>query len=646
MHRDIEAVFLDVGGTLRLMAEDEPFQARARRRIAEFVGTEESPESFCAVLDQRYKAYRKWAFGTLREAREEELWTRWLLPDRPADRIGPLAGELTLLYRQTMGRRFAVPDAGRVVAELSGRGYRLGIISNTSTEREIPQWLEEEGLAAYFPTVVLSSTFGHRKPGVEIYLEAARRAGVDPARSVYVADNPARDVPGCRRAGFAAVIIMGVMEEKDPAAEDRPDLLIHGLADLLDVFPAHGGIPRREAPAASDDRFSAVLYAGMKRISAGIGEMEPYEFRYALENLAPREGWAGVRLDAMAEIEVRLRDGGFYRSIQLKPLRDGKIVLDGTVAGLTVMLLAGLAAGRYPEEWIRNLFHFDVRGFYFIHRTLYFTDAVLAHLGGGPLRTFPGTQRRFERCQAIGYGEFREANAAVDGAFIESVRRLMDARGLPVLVALAGPTAAGKTEIVDRLRGRLEEEGRTVASIEMDNFLTDRDERESNGIDSLGRRAMHFEAFLSCLEHIRHGRKISIPRYDSVQAVSSHDRDGNLKPGSSGLEILPADVVFIEGNFPFLYPEAASLIGIKVVYLTDDDVRLKRKWRRDVDFRRKYDPNYLRNRYFKEQFLMAMECYIPQMEACDMVVDTTGAAIWATPETAALLAAARESSHG
>jgi len=103
------------------------------------------------------------------------------------------------------------------------------------------------------------------------------------------------------------------------------------------------------------------------------------------------------------------------------------------------------------------------------------------------------------------------------------------------------------------------------------------------------------------------------------------------------IQIEPADVIFIECNFPFLLDEVAHLIGIKVVYLTDDDVRLKRKWRRDIDYRKKYEPTYFRNRYFRNQFLMAQKCYVPQMQLCDLAVDTTGAAIWATPETAALL---------
>jgi uridine kinase len=225
----------------------------------------------------------------------------------------------------------------------------------------------------------------------------------------------------------------------------------------------------------------------------------------------------------------------------------------------------------------------------------------------------------------------------VDALFIESVLKLIDARGTPILLAIAGPTAAGKTEIVERLNHAFQQAGRRTTSIELDNFMTDREYREAHGIDSQGKAALHFELFQQALEDITHGRRISIPRYDFIYATSSHDLDGKLKPDGVPIVIEPADIIFIEGNFPFLIEEVLPLIGIKVVYLTDDPVRLKRKWKRDIDYRKKYEPTYFRNRYFKDQFIMAEIAYRPQLETCDMVVDTTGAALWTTPEIAAIL---------
>jgi uridine kinase len=388
----------------------------------------------------------------------------------------------------------------------------------------------------------------------------------------------------------------------------------------------------------SPDVFSEILYGKMKRINIGIDELELYEFHYALDNLYPENGgWSSVELDEEEEIEKLINRRNFYTGIQLKPRVGDRIVLDEAIVRLTNMLFVGLVTGEYSEEWVRAHFYFDIRGFYFLHRTVYFTDDVLAHLGGKPFKSFEQRQKRFERHQAVGYKDFKEANAEVDQVFMESVKKLIVAKGTPILLAIAGPTAAGKTEIVERLRSSFEQTGRKATSIEMDNFLTDRDYREEMGIHSLGKEAIHFELFRQSLEDISQGQKITIPRYDFVYATSSHDLDGNLKAGCAPLEIEPADIVFIEGNFPFLLEEVVHLIGIKVVYLTDDAIRMKRKWKRDIDYRKKYEPTYFRNRFFKDQFLMAQRYYRPQMEMCDVVVDTTGAAIWATPEIAEIL---------
>lgn len=244
MNDDIEVIFLDVGNTLRIVVEDEEFQAQARQALMELVGTTDPQDVFFAKLDARWKAYRKWSFENLTEASEKELWTRFLLPDFPTEKIGPQSGRLTRLWRDKDGRRVPRPDVKKVVLELHRRGYMLGIIANTITETEIPDWLEHDQLGAYFKAVVLSSKIRYRKPGPEIYWEAARRVGVDPARCVYVGDNPIRDVVGTRKAGFGMVIILMDPEKqvKDPPeGENMPDRIIHECSDLLEIFPPRRG---------------------------------------------------------------------------------------------------------------------------------------------------------------------------------------------------------------------------------------------------------------------------------------------------------------------------------------------------------------------------------------------------------------------
>ena len=240
MNKPIKAIFLDVGNTLRILTKNEEHQSLARKNIVRLLGIDEDPNVFCKKLEERYKVYRKWAFENMKEAPETELWARWLTPEIPFEQLAPISIDLTYQYRQSMGLRVMVENGKSVVTELFRRGYILGIISNVITSQEIPDWLEEDGLSGFFKSVILSSATGLRKPDPEIYLEAARRAGVNPAQCVYVGDNLKRDVTGTRQAGFGMVIILNSPEELSQNSitdENRPDAIIHEFIELLDIFP-------------------------------------------------------------------------------------------------------------------------------------------------------------------------------------------------------------------------------------------------------------------------------------------------------------------------------------------------------------------------------------------------------------------------
>ena len=389
----------------------------------------------------------------------------------------------------------------------------------------------------------------------------------------------------------------------------------------------------------NNDLFSEKLFEIMRALCPALNDLELYEFRYCLENITPDKGWQSVELISKDEIERMVNNLDFYTGIQLKPKLENRPILDPQILSLLRMLFVGLVSGDYPTDWVDKHFTFDPRGFYFIHRTEYYSESIVAHLGGKPLMAFERLQDHFRNIPAVGYKDFKKANMEVDEAFIKIVGSLVEKMGTPILIAIAGQTAAGKTEIVERLQLAFKNTGKSLSGLEIDHFLTDRDYREAHGIDSLGPQALHFEMLTKALQALRNGQAAITPQYDFISATSSHALDGNLKPGRETLRIEPADIIFMEGNFPFLLPEIAALTGIKVMYITDDAVRLKRKWRRDMDFRKKYELYYFLNRYFREQFLMAEQVYKPQLELCDLVVDTSRAEIWATPGIQPLLTA-------
>jgi FMN phosphatase YigB (HAD superfamily) len=238
--KEIEAIFLDVGNTLRIVVPDKDFMADAKRQMVALTGSSMTPDDLFALLEERYKVLRKRAKTELVEATESEMWTKWMLPDFPAEKIAPLSGKLTRLWRDSDGRRVPRPDVKETVIELHRRGYLLGIIANTITETEIPDWLESDQLTGYFKTVVLSSKLGIRKPNPEIYWEAARRIGAEPQKCVYVGDNPTRDVEGTRLADYGLFILFmepATLAKEPPSGEVKPDFTIREMRELLDIFP-------------------------------------------------------------------------------------------------------------------------------------------------------------------------------------------------------------------------------------------------------------------------------------------------------------------------------------------------------------------------------------------------------------------------
>lgn len=236
----LDTIFFDVGNTLRIVIEDEEYSKKAEDELMELVGATEDRETFFAKLEENWKKYRKMAKTDLYDAGEFELWGNWLLPDYDKATIYKNAGKLTRCWRNRDGRRAARPDVKSTVEELTKRGYTLGIIANTITESEIPDWLFEDGISQYFSAFILSSKVRVRKPDPQIYLLACKAVDKLPENCAYVGDNPIRDVEGTRKAGFAKMIRI---DEPDTIAKEpqeiilHPDYTIQNISDLLDIFP-------------------------------------------------------------------------------------------------------------------------------------------------------------------------------------------------------------------------------------------------------------------------------------------------------------------------------------------------------------------------------------------------------------------------
>ena len=239
----IDTIFFDIGNTLRVVVKDKAFSQAAEAELMRLAGVTQERDAFFAKLQSNWETYRKSAKGGALEASEMELWSQHLLPDYPTEHICAVAGRLTRLWRDHDGRRVARHDVKATIEELSRRGYTMGIIANTITETEIPDWMVEDGVAHYFKTVILSSKVRLRKPDPAIYALAARAIGKLPENCAYVGDNPIRDVEGAKGAGYSMVIRIDepeTIKNEPQEVTNRADYTILEIGTLLDIFPPLG----------------------------------------------------------------------------------------------------------------------------------------------------------------------------------------------------------------------------------------------------------------------------------------------------------------------------------------------------------------------------------------------------------------------
>lgn len=249
MTKNISAICFDVGGTLKATIKNPEGNSAGVKALQSMLGNNETSEVFQQKLRLREKTYRRWCKRSLIELDERRIWSEFLLPDYPAGFVKENALTFNQLWRASRNNDM-LPDAVYTIRALKERGYRLAIISNTTSSIETPHMLAENGIVECFDSVILSCVFGRRKPHPSLFLQAARDLNVLPQHCVYIGDFLARDLIGAKQAGYGEVGIINIkgyeVDEFDPddeVEEDRiteikPSFRIGKLSELLDYFPA------------------------------------------------------------------------------------------------------------------------------------------------------------------------------------------------------------------------------------------------------------------------------------------------------------------------------------------------------------------------------------------------------------------------
>jgi len=181
---DPAAVVLDLDGVL---VDSETVWDDARRAVVQEAGGRWTDR---ATTDMMGMSSTEWA-----RYLHEELAVR--LP--PQEISARVAHRVLESYR---ARLPLIPHASEAVRALAAR-YTLGLASSSNRE-VIEVFLDASGLRACFTVTVSSEEVAHGKPAPDVYLEAARRLGAEPASCVAVEDS-ANGIRSARAAGMAVI---------------------------------------------------------------------------------------------------------------------------------------------------------------------------------------------------------------------------------------------------------------------------------------------------------------------------------------------------------------------------------------------------------------------------------------------------------
>lgn len=130
-----------------------------------------------------------------------------------------------VLYRELLRQAGIEPLPGvrEWMAWASGRGFLMALASMAPREN-IKATLEALGMTETFGAVVGAEDVRHGKPHPEVFLLAAERLGVPPARCTVIEDSP-QGVEAARRAGIRSIGVGPLWETLEA------DVTLRTLAD-------------------------------------------------------------------------------------------------------------------------------------------------------------------------------------------------------------------------------------------------------------------------------------------------------------------------------------------------------------------------------------------------------------------------------
>jgi beta-phosphoglucomutase len=146
-----------------------------------------------------------------------------------AAEIAALDDQKEAAFREIIAVDFpAMPGARALLQSLRQAGFALAI-GSSAPPANVEVVLAELGVRSLFGAIVTGSDVTRGKPDPQVFLLAAQRLGIAPARCVVVEDAPP-GIAAAKAAGMAAIGLVSTGRARESLA--AADLVVDALAEL------------------------------------------------------------------------------------------------------------------------------------------------------------------------------------------------------------------------------------------------------------------------------------------------------------------------------------------------------------------------------------------------------------------------------
>ena len=247
---DIQGVIFDLGHTLMGLDGTWPemFERGAldlTRFLAERQPAIDAEALTRTWLERRGEGFAR-ARDTMREVTAEDSM-RWSLARFGLSEPEPaqLFGAIDAFFAHEEACWYAYPEAIPALRALSGRGLRLGMLSNATHDPLIQRLVDRLGFRPWLDPALSSAGTGIRKPDPAAFTPILQSWAIPSASVIMVGDTLEADILGARRAGMRAVWLRSREDARqegitapDSPAPAPPDATIDQLGQLPDCLAA------------------------------------------------------------------------------------------------------------------------------------------------------------------------------------------------------------------------------------------------------------------------------------------------------------------------------------------------------------------------------------------------------------------------